>query len=195
MESNLTLLFKEILNKVYVFAIKATTLFFFLLNCELYYTQTNLDSTDLSKEEFLGKQQTGLVTKKVKDSIRAEHLETLSNINCDLSNSWTINIKVNDPDAESYEANAIKSYLFTYKTRKKGRNSGVIMNLYDMKYKDSVELEKKSIHSSVATYFFYTKSYIVYVNHGKNVNSIYDSFMPILLEELKLFFDTNNDRL
>lgn len=132
---------------------------------------------------------------RIKDSIRDIHLEVLSNINCDLSNSWTINLKLNDASEEGYKSNAIKSYLFTYKTRKDGRNSGVIMNFYDIKFKDTVLIDKAPNHSSIEAHFFYTKNYIVYVNHGKNVNDVYDSYMPILIEELKTFFESNKETL
>ncbi len=132
---------------------------------------------------------------QLQDSLRTQKLELLSNINASLSNSWTISIKLNDSTEESYKANAIKSYLFTYKTRSNGRNSGVIMNLYDISFKDSVEFHKKPTHSSIAVQFFYTKSFIVYVNHGKNVNEVYDGYMPKLMEELQLFFEENNEML
>lgn len=129
------------------------------------------------------------------DTMQQSHMEIMSNINCDLSNSWTINLSLNDSTEESYDACAIKSYLFTYKTKKNGGNSGVIVNLYDILYKDVVLNEKASKYASVYVEFLYTDNYIVYINHGRNVNEVYDGYMPELLEELRSFFELNKNKL
>lgn len=129
------------------------------------------------------------------DLTRQKHIELISDINCSLSNSWAVNLSINGPKEEGFEANAIKTFLFTYKTKQDGKNSGVILNLYDIKFKDTILIEKAQQYASVAVEFLYTKNYIVYINYGKDVNDIYDEYTAILLEELKTFFELNKDKL
>lgn len=129
------------------------------------------------------------------DSLQQKHMEVMSNINCDLSNSWAISLSLNDSTEQGIDANAIKSFLFTYKTKQNGRNSGVILNLYNIKLKDTVLEEKAVKYGSVHVEFLYTDNYVVYINHGKDVNEVYDSYMPVLLEELKGFFEINKNKL
>lgn len=129
------------------------------------------------------------------DSLREQHIEIVSDINCSLSNSWAINLSVNSDKEEGYEANAIKSFLFTYKTKKEGRNSGVILNLYDIAFKDTILIDKAQQYASVAVEFLYTKNYIVYINYGKDADATYDKYVAILLEDLKAFFELNKDNL
>lgn len=195
MNTNLPLLLKASSTKwVEIFCkVKLFTLVFVLNTWCLSQSNLTADSGQ-DKSPPVNTNITDKIDQKILDSLRDEDLEILSNINCNLTNAWTINVKINDPE-DNYNSNAIKTYLFTYKTRKDGRNSGVIMDLYDIKYKDTVLIDKKPNHSSIKAHFFYTKNYIVYINHGVAVNMIYDSYMPILIEELKTFFKENEENL
>lgn len=129
------------------------------------------------------------------DSLQQQHIEVISDINCSLSNSWAINLSVNNSQEDSFEADAIKSFLFTYKTKKDGRNSGVILNLYKIEFKDTVLVAKAQQYSSVAVEFLYTNNYIVYINYGKDADEDYDRYVAILLEELRAFFELNKENL
>lgn len=122
-------------------------------------------------------------------------IELISDINGSLSNAWTISIKVNDSDQPGYKANAIKAYLFTYKTKVNGRNSGVTLNFYDIAFKDSVLSDKAAKHSDVDVTFYYTKNYIVYLNNGKGFSDLYDQYIEIFKQELALFFEQNGEAL
>lgn len=121
-----------------------------------------------------------------------EHMNQLTKLNCELSDTWVIDI---DFDETPYSN--IDIGLWNYKTANdNGANYGLSINLFEIKYKDDIIALEGSGYPLSGCIYLETKSYFVIIDYSfpKSVE-LFNNLIPILVDELIIFFESRKEIL
>lgn len=174
---------------------------FCICNSIVSYTQqmdTNAEQNVIDSKKS-GNNDSIIVSNKFSNAERLKIIDDditlLSSLNCNTSNNWNVSLTIETNPSDEFEKDAILANFFTYKTAVDGRNSGVIMNLYNIKHEAIVREQMKRTYKSTQVMFLTTKNYIIYINYGIEVNDKYDKLVQIFLTELKSFLHIHSEEL
>lgn len=128
----------------------------------------------------------------------SSHLDLLSKINKELTDSWTPDIDIDSSFNSVLDIPSIEVDLFNYKTEEVDGNVGVSLYLFNIN--DSTTVKSYDWTNDVdeddnAFKIMETKSYIVVVDWFQDYNDIYNSLVPKLIIELTDFFKRNKNKL
>ncbi len=127
-----------------------------------------------------------------------KHLDLLSKINTNLSNSWTPEVEQQKPYPQKLlNLQEINVYLITYKTGTKIEldNEGVEIHLFNKKYRNQVKEFNWDRDGITEHLFLETLSYIVVIEYGTYFKEMNINLVTKLISELKVYFRDNKQKL
>lgn len=124
------------------------------------------------------------------------HLKQLTKLNCELSDTWVVELDIDDNLNYKLPFPNINIGLWNYKTADdKGGNIGLSVYLFEKVYKDSVRSYNWGENDKSKFKLIETKSYIVVLDFYIPNDSCFGNMIPTLITELTTFFETRKDEL
>lgn len=125
-----------------------------------------------------------------------EHIKQLTKLNCELSDTWVVELDIEDDLNYRLPYPNISIGLWNYKTADDhGGNIGLSVYLFDKEYKDKVSSYDWGEDDETGYKLIETKSYIVVLDFYVPDGSRFGNMIPILTTELAMFFETRKDEL
>lgn len=123
------------------------------------------------------------------------HLDLLSKINTDLSDSWTPDIDYDDELNGILTAPVIMVDLMNHKTADASGNIGVSVYLFKKTDREPVESYNWAADKNSKVKFFETQTYIIVVDYFAHGGQLYNKLVDTLLIELDKYFKKNHSNL
>jgi len=123
------------------------------------------------------------------------HLNLLSKININLTESWTPDIEINKTFHDVLDIPNAEIRLYNYKTTDGKQNKGVSIYVFRKNDSAAVKSYDWTEDNLFLSEIMETKSYILVIDWYKKHNSTYDNLVSKLIPELRAFFIRNKDSL
>jgi hypothetical protein len=125
-----------------------------------------------------------------------DHVNQLTKLNCELSDTWVLEFDIEKSFNSSLPIPNISIGLWNHKTEDgNGGNVGLSVYLFEKKFKDKVIAYNWFDHKSDSFAFLETKSYIVVLDCWVPYNEKVKQLTPVLITELKAYFEGRKDNL
>lgn len=123
------------------------------------------------------------------------HLDILSKMNCQLTDSWTADMSIKKSYSSSLPLPVIEMYLYNYKTAEEYKNTAVSVFVFEKKHALKVRSHDWKSYGLTEFVITETTSYIIAITWFVNVNEQYQKLVPKLIPELTTFFEIHSANL